>query len=55
MNLTIILDWKLMVALGATTVGIILSVKMDTTAAESVLTHAVDALKEYAIAWNGDC
>ncbi|MCQ2081361.1 MAG: hypothetical protein MJZ11_06850 [Lachnospiraceae bacterium] len=55
MNLTINIDWKFIVALGATTVGIIFAVKMDASAAERVSTHVADACKEYAIAGNGNC
>ena len=55
MNLTINIDWKFIVALGATTVGIIFAVKMDASAAERVSTHVADAYKEYAIAGNGNC
>jgi len=54
MNLTINIDWKFIVALGATTVGIIFAVKMDASAAERVSTHVADACKEYAIAGNGN-
>ena len=54
MNLTVTIDWKFIVALGTSAVGIIFAVKMDSTAAERVSTHAVDACKEYAIAGNSD-
>lgn len=55
MNLTVTIDWKFIVALGTTAVGIIFAIKMDASAAERVSTHAVDAYKEYAIAGNGNC
>lgn len=55
MNFTINIDWRFMVALGTTTVGIIFAMKMDASAAERVSTHVVDAYKEYAIAENGNC
>ena len=55
MNLTVTIDWKFVLALGTATVGVIFAVKMDASAAERVLTHVVDAYKEYAIAGNGNC
>lgn len=55
MNMTVMIDWKFIAALGITTVGIIFAIKMDASAAERVSTHAVDACKEYAIAGNGNC
>lgn len=55
MNLSVTIDWKFVVALGTTAVGVIFAIKMDTFAVESVSTHMVDACKEYAIAVNGSC
>ena len=55
MNLTVLIDWKFVVALGTTAVGIIFAAKMDASAAERVSTHLVDAYKEYAIAVFGNC
>lgn len=55
MNLTVTIDWKFVVALGAVAAGTILSLKMDATAAERVSTIAVDACKELAIAVIGNC
>ena len=55
MNYTVLIDWKFVVALGASVVGIIFAVKMDADAAERVSTHVVDACKEYAVAGNSDC
>ena len=55
MNLNVTIDWKFVVALGTAAACVIFAVKMDGTAAEQVLTHAVDACKECAIAGNSDC
>ena len=55
MNYTVLIDWKFVVALGASAVGIIFAVKMDAGAAERVSTYVVDACKEYAVAGNSDC
>lgn len=54
MNLNVIVDWKFVVALGVAAVGVILSVKIDDTAAERVSTCIVDACKEYAVTVNSD-
>lgn len=54
MNCTVMIDWKFVVALGAATVATIFAVKMDSSAAERVSTHAVDAYKECAIATSGN-
>ena len=45
MNVNVTIDWKFIVALGATTAGIIFAVKMNPSAVERVATHAVDACK----------
>ncbi len=50
MNFVVTLDWKFVVAFGASVVGIILSAKMEPDAAERVSIHAVDACKEFAVA-----
>lgn len=55
MNCTVVLDWKFAVALGVVFVGVIFAVKMDASDAKEVSIHAVDACKEYAIAFNGKC
>lgn len=55
MNCTVVIDWKFAVALGAAAVGIIFASKMDAADAKEVSIHAVDACKDYAIAFNGDC
>ena len=54
MNCTVTIDWKFVVALGATVVGTIFAVKMDGLAVERVSTQVVDSFKEYAIAGNSD-
>ena len=55
MSLVVTIDWKFVVALGAATVGTIFAVKMDASAAERVSIHAIDAVKEFAIACKGNC
>ena len=50
MNLTVTVDWRFVVALGVAVSGIILSVKMESDAAERVSIHAIDACKEFAVA-----
>ena len=37
MNLTVLIDWKFVVALGATAVGIIFAMKIDESAVERVM------------------
>ncbi|HEM4322436.1 TPA: MFS transporter [Streptococcus suis] len=41
MNLNVTIDWKVVAALGVSVMGIILSLKIDDSAAERVLTTAV--------------
>ena len=50
MNLSVILDWKFVVALGAAVSGIILASKMDSVTAERVSIHVIDACKGIAVA-----
>ena len=54
MDVKVTLDWKTVAALGASVVAIIFAVKMDAESAETVSTHAVDAVKEFAIAKIGN-
>ena len=54
-NLSVTIDWKFVVALGASAVGIIFAVKMDDYAAERVSTQMVNACKEFAIAEQCNC
>ena len=46
MNLNVTFDWKVIAALGASVVGIILAVKVNADAAERVLTTTVSTCKE---------
>lgn len=50
MNFVVNVDWKFVFALGATTVGIVFAVKMDSAAVERVSIHAIDACKSLALA-----
>ena len=50
MNVTVTIDWKFAVALGAATASTILALKMDAASAERVSTVAVGACKEVLIA-----
>ena len=54
MDVKVVLDWKTVAALGASVAGVILVVKLDGDAAETVSTHVVDAAKELAIAGNSN-
>lgn len=54
MNWNVTIDWKFVVALGGSAVGVIFALKMDPAAAERVSTHAVDACKECVVAGNGN-
>ncbi len=55
MNFNVTVDWKFVVALGASVTGIIFAVKMDGAEAEQVSIHAVDACKELVEARNSLC
>ena len=55
MNTTVILDWKFVVAIGATTAVIILAAKMTPAEAKEVLTKLVDTHTVRTIALTGDC
>lgn len=55
MNLSITIDWKFVAAFGATALGIILAVKMESEAVERVSIHVADTCKEYAVAVSGNC
>lgn len=55
MNCVVTIDWKFVVALGASISCIILCEKIEPDAAERVSTHAVDAVKECATARNSGC
>lgn len=55
MNTTVVLDWKFVAAIGATTAVIILAAKMSPAEAKEVLTHVVDTYTARTIALTGDC
>lgn len=55
MNTTVVLDWKFVVAIGATTAVIILATKMSPAEAKEVLTRLVDTHTVRTIALTGDC
>lgn len=55
MNFVVTIDWKFVLALGSTAVGVILAIKMDADAAERVSTHMVDTYTRHAIAMDCDC
>lgn len=54
MSLVVTFDWKCIVALGLSAIGIIFAVKMEPDAAERVSTNAVDAFKEFGTVVNGN-
>lgn len=54
MDFKVIVDWKLVVALGGTAVAVIFALKLDAAAAKEVSTYAVDACKEYALVQSGN-
>lgn len=55
MSFVVKIGWKFVVALGTAVVSIIFAMKMDASAAERVSIHAIDAVKEFAIACKGNC
>lgn len=55
MNTTVVLDWKFVAAIGATTAVIILAAKMNPAEAKEVLTRVVDTYTARTIALTGDC
>lgn len=54
-NISVTIDWKFIVALGTSVVGIIFAIKMDETAAERVSTNVVNACREFAITEQCNC
>ena len=54
MDFKVVIDWRLVVALGGTAVAVIFALKLDPTAVKEVSTHAVDACKEYALVRSGN-
>lgn len=55
MDFKVIVDWKLVVALGGVAVSVIFAVKLDSTAVKEVSLHTDDAFKEYALISNNRC
>lgn len=55
MNLTVLIDWKFVVALGTAAVGTIFALNMDSAAAERVSIHAIEATKEFSVATKSNC
>lgn len=54
MNLNVNIDWKFVIALGASAASIIFAIKMDAEAAERVSIHAVDVYKSNMVAGNSN-
>ncbi len=50
MNVNVNIDWRFVIALGSAAALIIFSRRLDSAAAEHVLTHAVSTVREFAIA-----
>lgn len=50
MNVSILIDWKMAVALGVATMGIIFAVRMDASSSERFLTKVADNCKDVEIA-----
>lgn len=55
MNTTVVLDWKFVVAVGATTAVIILAARMTPAEAKEVLMRVVDTHAMRTIALTDDC
>ena len=55
MNVQVLIDWRFVRALGGAVASIIVSAKLDKTAAEKVSIHAVDSAKEYTAAYSEAC
>lgn len=52
MNIQVFIDWKFVLALGGAVAAIIVSTKLDHTAAESVSIHTIDSAKEYIASYS---
>ena len=50
MNSTNVCDWRFVLALSGSTVGIIFALKMDSTTVKEVSIKMVEAFRDYAIA-----
>lgn len=55
MSCTVVIDWKVVVAVGVVAVCIIAVWKMDAADAKERSIHVVDACKGYAVAVTGEC
>lgn len=55
MTFNVVADWRLVVALGAATVGIIFAVKMDASEAERVSIKMLDTCRSLAVASDSNC
>lgn len=55
MDVKVIIDYKVVLALGVVAVGTIFALRMDTEAIKDVSIYAVDAAKELAIATDSIC
>ncbi len=49
MSVQVFIDWKFVLALGGAAAIIIVSTKIEKTAAENILTHMVDSAKERTV------
>ena len=54
MDFKVVLDWKLVFALGGTAVAVIFALKLDAAAVKEVSIHAIDACEEYALVQSGN-
>lgn len=55
MDVKMVIDYKVVLAVGASVVGIIFAVKLDPIAVKEVSHYAINAAKEYAVATKGIC
>ena len=54
MNFNVPIDWKSFLAIGATAVGIIFAVKLDSESTEKVLIQVINSCTELAVAVNSN-
>lgn len=54
MNFNVTIDWKFVLALGGSAIGIILATKIDSCGTERVLARTVDTYKGCVVAGNGN-
>lgn len=55
MDIKVIIDYKVVLALGVVAVGTIFALRMDVAAIKDVSIHAVDAVKELAVGVDSNC